>query len=460
MSDKLEISSPYRFPLLGHTPYLLGEFPSGKIFKIGESRGGVWRIHLPNSSFIAVTTFRVMDELCDEKRYEKAIHGGQIELRKVVRDGLFTATTGDEAWSKAHRIVLPGFGSKSMGTYLPVMNQISRTMVESWAANANRPIDVSHYMTMASLEIIGVCGFDYHFTDFENYKETAFVSKLKSVFFDANLSTVFPEALMNLLFASNMRRKSNIKVMNGVVDDVIEKRLSNPEDYKGKKDFLSLMLEGVDNKDGSKLSRENIRYQLITFLAAGYETTASLLGFCIYYLVKNPDVLERARQSVDEVFAESEDGELTFKDLSRLSYLKMIINETLRLWPTASGYFLRPKEPTVFDEKYPVKEDDVFFISLAGLHRDREIWGDDPEAFNPENFTPENIKQRPRNAFKPFGNGMRACIGRHFAITEAQVILAHILRRFNLIDFKNYKLIVDESVTLKAKNFHIKVSER
>ena len=401
-----------------------------------------------------------MDELCDESRFEKTIHGGQIELRRVVKDGLFTVSTNEESWGRAHRILMPGFGKKAMDAYLPVMNSVARSMVENWSDTVGTPINVGHYMAMVSLEIIGVCGFDYHFADFSNYQEHPLATKIKSVLMDANLSTVFPDFWMNVLFATGYRRKRNIRYIHNVVDDVIAKRLNDPEAYSDKQDFLSLMLDGVDRKDGSKLDEENIRYQLITFLVAGSETTSSLLGFCLYYLMKNDVVMRKARAAVDEVFDCSEDQQLTFKDLSKLSYLRMVINEALRLWPTATGFFLKPKEKTTLNGAYDILEDDVLFISLPGLHRDVEIWGSRPDEFTPENFSPENIKNRPKNAFKPFGNGMRACIGRHFAITEAQVVLAHILHRFNLVDYKNYQLKIEEMASLKVKNFNMLVTPR
>ncbi|MEC9466918.1 MAG: cytochrome P450, partial [Myxococcota bacterium] len=308
--------------------------------------------------------------------------------------------------------------------------------------------------------VIGVCGFDYHFADFSNYRESAFVKKMKSMFYDANLSTVFSDTWMNILFASHFRRQSSIKVMNGLVDDVIQKRLIDPAAHRDKRDFLSLMLDGADKKDGSKLDQENIRHQLITFLAAGYETTAALLGFCFYYLIKYPEVAHKARASVDAVFANKAGDHLTFKDISGLGYLKMVTHEALRLWPTASGFFLGPKAKTIVDGQYEVTPDDVFFVSLPGIHRDPAVWGEGADTFDPEHFSPQRVKQTPRNAFKPFGNGVRACIGRHFAITEVIVILAHALRAFDFIDYADYQLSVDESVTLKVKNFSMKVKPR
>ena len=89
MEKKEEIGSPYRFPILGHTPYLLGAFPSGKIHRIAQERGGIWRVSLPNSSFIAVTSFELIDELCDEDRFEKSRI--EFDRNRITPDAFFSS---------------------------------------------------------------------------------------------------------------------------------------------------------------------------------------------------------------------------------------------------------------------------------------------------------------------------------------------------------------------------------
>jgi cytochrome P450/NADPH-cytochrome P450 reductase len=94
------------------------------------------------------------------------------------------------------------------------------------------------------------------------------------------------------------------------------------------------------------------------------------------------------------------------------------------------------------------------------LHRDPNIWGDNPEAFDPANFVPEAEQNRPPNAYKPFGTGQRACIGRQFAMLEATLVLGMILQRFELIDHTNYELKIRQTLTIKPAEFRIKVRAR
>jgi cytochrome P450 / NADPH-cytochrome P450 reductase len=99
-------------------------------------------------------------------------------------------------------------------------------------------------------------------------------------------------------------------------------------------------------------------------------------------------------------------------------------------------------------------------ILLPMLHRDKTVWGEEAEVFNPDNFSRENEAKRPGNAFKPFGNGQRACIGRQFALQESALVLGMILQRFKLIDHSRYELKIKESLTMKPDGFKFKVRLR
>src|SRR5262249_13226028 len=94
------------------------------------------------------------------------------------------------------------------------------------------------------------------------------------------------------------------------------------------------------------------------------------------------------------------------------------------------------------------------------LHRDKQVWGETPEEFDPDRFDPVRLANIPSNAYKPFGTGQRACIGRQFAVQEAVLVLSMLLQRFEFIDFAHYKLQTKEALTVKPDNFHIKVRPR
>ena len=245
--------------------------------------------------------------------------------------------------------------------------------------------------------------------------------------------------------------------MHEISDRLIAERRRGPNAGE-KKDLLARMLAGRDPKTGQGLDDENIRYQLVTFLIAGHETTSGLLSFALYFLLKNPEALEKARAEVDAVLGSNLPS---VQHLPKLSYIDQILKETLRIWPTAPAIGLRPLQDTVIGSRYELKTDDTVMVLLPMLHRDPAVWGDDVEAFKPERFAPEAFDKLPDNAWKPFGNGQRACIGRPFAMQEAQLVLASVLQRFDLVQADpSYQLTIKETLTLKPQDFRIRAKRR
>ena len=167
------------------------------------------------------------------------------------------------------------------------------------------------------------------------------------------------------------------ELMDKVARELIAERRRDPKGNE-KNDLLNLMLNGVDPVTGEKLSDENIGYQMITFLIAGHETTSGLLSFATYLLLKNPDVLQKARSIVDEVLGEEVPR---VEHLAQLRYIEQILMEALRIWPTASVFSVSPHKDTVLAGKYPLTTRDIVMVLEPMLHRDPKVWGDDVEAF-------------------------------------------------------------------------------
>src|SRR5439155_11151867 len=117
-------------------------------------------------------------------------------------------------------------------------------------------------------------------------------------------------------------------------------------------------------------------------------------------------------------------------------------------------------EDTVIGGRYAIPAHTPITILSQALHHHTEIWGADAADFNPDHTAPERLAAIPPNAYKPFGTGQRACIGRQFAIQEAVLVLGMLLQRFELVDFANYQLETQQTLTVKPHNFHIKVKLR
>ena len=348
-----------------------------------------------------------------------------------------------------------------MQSYHPSMVDIAEQLVKKWERlNADDEIDVVHDMTALTLDTIGLCGFDYRFNSFYRRDYHPFVESLVRSLETIMMIRGLP---MENLWMQKRRRDlaADVAFMNKMVDEIVAERRKNTAAADDKKDMLAAMMTGVDRSTGEQLDDVNIRYQINTFLIAGHETTSGLLSYTLYALLKHPDILKKAYEEVDRVLGPDINVKPTYQQVTQLTYITQILKEALRLWPPAPAYGIMPlKDETIGGGKYKLKKGTFITILVTALHRDPSVWGPNPDAFNPENFSREAEAARPVNAWKPFGNGQRACIGRGFAMHEAALAIGMILQRFKLIDVHRYQMHLKETLTIKPEGFKIKVRPR
>ncbi len=447
--------------LLGNLLALSATSPIQSMVKLAQEYGAIYRLTMRGRVIVVVSSQELVNELSNEKRFDKNIRGALRLVRRFSGDALFTARTQEPNWSRAHNILLPNFSHKAMQSYHPMMLDIAEQLALKWERlNSDEEIDVTRDMTSLTVDTIGLCGFNYRFNSFYHDTEHPFVRAMAAAL-GSTMDELRDMPMENLVRKNRERQlQDDIHTMNETVDRIIKDRRASGEDLSAKSDLLSYMLSGVDRKSGEQLDDLNIRYQVITFLIAGHETTSGLLSFAIYSLLNHPDVLQRAYEEADRVFGRDLSVKPTYAQVNQLTYISQILKETLRLYPTAPAYSLYPYEDEIIGGKYKVKKHHQISVLLPSLHRDPAVWGDNPEAFNPDNFSPEKEAALPPNAYKPFGNGQRACIGRQFALQEATLVLGMILQRFKLIDHTRYQLKIKETLTMKPDGFKIKVRMR
>ncbi|QJC87676.1 bifunctional P-450/NADPH--P450 reductase [Bacillus inaquosorum] len=454
MKETSPIPQPKTFGPLGNLPLIDKDKPTLSLIKLAEEQGPIFQIHTPAGTTIVVSGHELVKEVCDEERFDKSIEGALEKVRAFSGDGLFTSWTHEPNWRKAHNILMPTFSQRAMKDYHEKMVDIAVQLIQKWARlNPNEAVDVPGDMTRLTLDTIGLCGFNYRFNSY--YRETPhpFINSMVRALDEAMHQMQRLDFQDKLMIRTKRQFHHDIQTMFSLVDSIIAERRSNGD--QDEKDLLARMLNVEDPETGEKLDDENIRFQIITFLIAGHETTSGLLSFAIYYLLKHPDKLKKAYEEVDRVLT---DAAPTYKQVLELTYIRMILNESLRLWPTAPAFSLYPKEDTVIGGKYPITTKDRISVLIPQLHRDRDAWGADAEEFRPERF--EHQDQVPHHAYKPFGNGQRACIGMQFALHEATLVLGMVLKYFTLIDHENYELDIKQTLTLKPGDFRIRVQTR
>lgn len=448
------IPQPKSYGPLGNLPLINKDTPILSLGELAEQYGPIYRFKSPGLSTLMVSGHKLVAELCDITRFDKYLGKELLNVRAFGGDGLFTSWTNEPNWKKAHNILLPTFSQQAMKGYHTMMVDIASQLVQKWARlNPNDTIDVADDMTRLTLDTIGLCGFNYRFNSFYREEHSPFILSMVRALNEAMRRSNRIELQNMLMVKTKKRYEEDIKTMFTLVDKIIEERKTSGG--SGEIDLLARMLEGKDPDTGEQLDVENIRYQIITFLIAGHETTSGLLSFALYYLLKNPDTLKKAYQEVDQVLTSPT---TTYEQVIQLKYIRMVLNEALRLWPTAPGFEVSAREDTVLGGEYPLKKGDTLVVLLPQLHRDKDAWGADAEQFRPERF--EDPAKVPTHAFKPFGNGERACIGMQFALYEATLALGMILKHFEMIDHHNYQLKIKETLTLKPDDFSIRVKQR
>lgn len=453
---------PGRVPVLGDVAGLdlRRRSPVQDTLRLGRGLGPIFTRKFLKYNVVIVCGADLVGELSDERRFSKFIGMGLNQLRRIGGDGLFTAYNDEPNWQRAHDILMPAFAQKSMQAYHPVMLDVARQLVGAWDKHVDgEPVDVAADMTRLTLETIGRTGFGYSFGSFERAEPHPYVSAMVGALSHAQ-QQVFRLPVLGKLLGRKADRQHEVDVaaMNALVDDVIAERTKAA--VTDTSDLLGMMLTVRHPETGERLDPVNIRYQVHTFLVAGHETTSGALSFALYYLSRHPEALAKAQEEVDRVWGDDPDPEPAFQQVAKLRYVRRALDESLRLWPTAPAYFREAREDVLLGGRYEMKKGDFVIIPLPLLHRDPTVWGPDPEAFDPDRFAPGRAKERPPHAYKPFGTGERACIGRQFAIHEATLVLGMLLHRYDMRPDPDYQLKVTELLTVKPKDFTLTLRRR
>ena len=450
-------------PVVGNMLDIDAQHPIRDIMAIAKRLGPIFQLNMMGKAFTIVWGHELVDELCDEKRFDKSVRGALQRIRTEAGggDGLFTAYTSEPNWHKAHNILLPNFSDRAMLAYHPSMLDIAGQMMLKWERlNPEEEIDVTRDMTALTLDTIGLCGFGFRFNSFYREDNHPFVEAMVQSLEGAMKLRGVP--FEDVGGAKLRKLQAHAHYMETIADKIIEERKREHAADPNRKlvDLLDYMLAGIDKKSGSRLDDVNIRRQMLTFLIAGHETTSGLLSFCVYFLLNDPDVVRKATEEVDRIFGTDLTVLPTVKQVNQLTYVTQVLKETLRLWPTAPAFAVYPYKDEVLGGKFALRKNAHTMILLPMLHRDRAVWGDRAELFDPEQFAPEAEAARPPNAYKPFGNGQRACIGMQFAMQEATLVIGMLLQRFTLVDHTRYQLEIRESLTVKPEGLKIKVHRR
>ncbi|MFG2282596.1 cytochrome P450 [Streptomyces asoensis] len=446
---------PYRIPLLGDLLGASRRTPLQDSLRYAAELGPIFRRKVFGREFVFVGGSALAADLADETRFAKHVGLGIANLRPVVGDALFTAYNHEPNWQLAHDVLAPGFSREAMAAYHPMMLDVARRLTGHWDRElaAGRPVDVPGDMTKLTLETIARTGFGHDFGSFERTRPHPFVTAMVGTLtYAQRLNTVPSPALLR---RASRRNEADIAHLDHTVDELVRARRANGG---GDGDLLDRMLDTAHPVTGERLSAQNVRRQVVTFLVAGHETTSGALSFALHYLSRDPHVAARARAEVDRVWGDT--AVPGYEQVAKLRYVRRVLDEALRLWPTAPAFAREARADTVLGGEHPMRRGGWALVLTAMLHRDPGTWGPAPERFDPDRFDAAAVRARAPHTYKPFGTGARACIGRQFALHEATLVLGLLLRRYELRPDPAYRLRVTERLTLMPEGLRLHLERR
>lgn len=339
---------------------------------------------------------------------------GFRRIRRTVGEGLLTMT--GTAHRDRRRLMQPIFSHQHVQQWGESIVQLTAQLLDNWQLEEERDIEAE--MLNLTFRILGRVLFGMALE--RDRLQVAFAELNRYINQRAGrlpLPSVIPTP-------ANRRFRQAQRTLDQEIERLIELHQQEPTRYEG--DILSSLLH-AQHKDGRSLSREEIRNEVRTLVAAGHETTTSLLTWVWYMLAQNPDVEQRLDEELDRVLHGRQPG---VADLPQLPYTRMVLHETLRLYPPICFLGRKTTRETII-AGHRLAKNTVVFVSPWVTHADPDLW-EQPHRCHPERFKPERIAQRPRYAYFPFGGGPTLCIGEPFAMLEGQLILATIAQRYRL----------------------------
>jgi cytochrome P450 len=359
----------------------------------------------------------------------------------VLGEGLLTSE-GD-VWKQQRRMMQPMFSQQQFERYGQNVTDLTLARLETWRANAQsgQPLDVHQEMTGLTMAIVAKTLLGLDFTHQTRELTDAITTAIDHV--NDMTQTILPLPSW-LPTPGNLRFQQAMQVLRQLVGGLIRERR---QAGTASNDLLTLLVRATDEESGQGMSDEVLQDQVMTMFLAGHETTAQSLSWIFYLLSKHPDVQRRVCAESAEVVAGRTP---TVKDLGRLEYGKMVVQESMRLYPPVWAM----TRQTVADDEvggYHIPAGADVVLSQWVMHRHPAYW-DNPEGFDPERFSAERSAGRSHGVYFPFGGGPRVCIGSTFAMMEIQLIVPAVLQAYRLDLVPGQPVVPKPSITLRPQH--------
>jgi cytochrome P450 len=360
----------------------------------------------------------------NQKNYIKGI--GYDGFRLLVGQGL--VTSDGELWRQQRRLMGPYFTPKAITQFSDMMVKITHEMLEDWGTIADRgeTLVMDDHMLRLTMSIIGRAMFSIDLS--EEMTEIGRAFEEAFGFIPTRTNAILP---LSLPLPAHRRFQKNLEI----IDEFIAQQIQAGRENGGQDNLLGILLQAKDEETGLEMSETQLRDEVVTLFFAGFETTARSLTWGWYLLAKHPEVMRKMEAEVDPVIG------MRFPqidDLYNLHYTRMVVDETLRLYPPTA---LLARQNVEEDEigGYHIPPQSMIILVPYVVHRYPGMWSD-PEQFDPERFTQQASQERPKSAYVPFAAGPRVCLGNNFALMEMVYAFSMAAARFRV------EMVSDEDI--------------
>jgi cytochrome P450 len=374
--------------------------------------------------------------------HQRAFMKGHVLQRAKMLLGEGLLTSEGEFHLRQRRLVQPAFHRQRIAAYAQIMVDRAWITGDRWRDGAT--VDMDHEMMALTLAIVTRALFDAD-VDAEADEIGVALTEVLRLF-----QTVFIPGmqLFDRLPLPHTRRFARARGrLDATIYRLIGERRAERARGEERGDLLSMMLSAQDAEgDGGSMTDLQLRDEAMTLFLAGHETTANALTWTWYLLSRHPAVEARLHEEVDRVLGERR---ATADDLAALSYTRMVLSESMRLYPPAYAIGRRALERyTVGNIVIPPGS--LVVVSPLVTQRDAR-WFPDPERFDPDRWTPEAQASRPKFSYFPFGGGTRMCIGDQFAWTEGVLVLATLAQRWRAELSAGQRVAMKPMITLRTR---------
>jgi cytochrome P450 len=338
------------------------------------------------------------------------------EMRGLLGDNLFDLP--HDLWLIRRRALQPVFTKKNVRMFAGHMAEAAETMCEKWCREGE--IDLDAECRKLTLRALGrsILGLDLG----EQADAIAEPIQIALKYLtDRSLRPV--RAPRWLPTPARRRARAAATRMRQFALDILQACRDDPNRDAP---LVRALIAVRDPATGRGLTDDEIAGELMAFLVAGHDTTATTLAYALWALGHHERIQNRVVAEVRELG----DRELTSDDVSELGYTVQVLREALRLCPPGAT-IPRTAIRDIEVDGHRVEQGSLVAFSIYAVQRDPAYW-DDPEQFDPDRFTEDRMKGRDRWVYAPFGGGPRSCIGDHFAMLEATLALATIVRRADI----------------------------